>query len=121
MRRMRLVVRMVVVALLAGIAACSSQPQTAASGADASKAPARQGPGHAFRGRVEKVDAPARNVLVAGEDVEGWMAAMTMLYEIEPAEMLQKLAAGDQITATVYDGDFKVLHEVKIVPPALPK
>ena len=28
-----------------------------------------------------------------------------------------KVKAGDQITAKVYDGDFKTLHDVQVVPP----
>jgi Cu/Ag efflux protein CusF len=121
MMRIRPAVRALAAVLLVGLLGCSSQPQTAGTATAAAKAPAPPGQAHAFRGRVEKVDVPARSVLVAGENVEGWMGAMTMPYEIQPPEMLEKLAAGDQITATVYDGDVRVLHEVKIAPPAPPK
>ena len=108
------------VTLLVATAGCSSQPRTTGSATSDAKAPAKPAP-HAFRGTVEKVDTTARSVMVAGEDVEGWMGAMIMVYEIEPPEMLAKLAAGDHITATVYDGDFKTLHDVKLAPPAPPK
>jgi len=110
-------------AIVAGAAACSSPPQTGAttgSAADA-KAPAKAALAHSFRGKVERVDKSARSVMVAGEDVAGWMSAMTMPYEIEQPEVLEKLTAGDQITATVYDGDFKTLHDVKIVPSPPPR
>ena len=119
--RVRPGIRALAVVLLVGLPGCSSPPQTAGNAAAAAKAPTPPGQAHAFRGRVEKVDAPARTVLVAGENVEGWMGPMTMLYEIQPPEMLEKLAAGDQITATVYDGDVRVLHGVKLAPPAPPK
>ena len=72
---------------------------------------------HAFRGKVEKVDAKAQTVTVAGENVDGWMAAMTMVYKVDKEEILKQMKAGDQITAKVYDGDFQVLHDVKVVPP----
>ena len=71
---------------------------------------------HAFRGKVEKVDAKAKTVTVAGENVEGWMAAMTMTYKVDKEDVFKQVKAGDQITAKVYDGDFQVLHDVKIVP-----
>jgi len=71
---------------------------------------------HVFRGKVEKVDTKAKTVTVAGENVEGWMPAMTMIYKVDKEDMLKQVKAGDQITARVYDGDFQVLHDVKIVP-----
>jgi len=72
---------------------------------------------HEFRGKVEKVDAKAKMVTVAGENVPGWMAAMTMAYAVDKESVLGTLKAGDQITAKVYDGDVRTLHDVKVVPP----
>ena len=71
---------------------------------------------HAFRGKVAKVDAKAKTLTVDGENVEGWMAAMTMSYAVDKEEVITKVKPGDQITAKVYDGDFKTLHDVQVVP-----
>jgi Cu/Ag efflux protein CusF len=71
---------------------------------------------HTFRGKVEKVDTKAKILTVNGESVEGWMAAMTMNYAVDKADVLDKVKAGDQITAKVYDGDFKTLYDVRVVP-----
>jgi Cu/Ag efflux protein CusF len=73
---------------------------------------------HAFKGKVEQVDQKAKTVTVAGEAVEGWMGAMTMVYKFDKDDVLKAVKSGDQITAKVYDGDFQVLHDVKILPPA---
>jgi Cu/Ag efflux protein CusF len=72
---------------------------------------------HAFRGKVEKVDAKAKTLSVNGEDVPGWMSAMTMTYGVDKEDVINHVKVGDQITAKVYDGDFKTLHDVKVVPP----
>lgn len=72
---------------------------------------------HTFRGKVEKVDAKAKMLTVNGEKVDGWMGAMTMSYAVDKADVIEKVKAGDQITAKVYDGDFKTLHDVQVVPP----
>lgn len=69
---------------------------------------------YTFKGKVESVDAKAKTLTVNGENVEGWMAAMTMAYEVDDPEVLKKVKAGDQITATVYDGD-TILHKVQVV------
>ena len=75
---------------------------------------------HAFKGKVEKVDAKTKTITVAGENVEGWMGAMTMTYAVDKDTVLATLKSGDQIAAKVYDGDFKTLYDVKLVPPAPP-
>jgi protein SCO1/2 len=86
------------------------------------RAQARQGARreHTFRGRVEQVNAQAGTVIVNGENVEGWMAAMTMTYKVDAPAVLRTVKAGDTITATVYDGDFAVLHNVKVEASAGP-
>jgi Cu/Ag efflux protein CusF len=72
---------------------------------------------HTFRGKVEKVDAKAKTMTVNGEKVEGWMGAMTMAYSVDKEDVLTKVKAGDQITAKVYDGDFKTLYDVQVLTP----
>jgi len=72
---------------------------------------------HDFKGKVEKVDAKAKTVTVNGENVPGWMAAMTMTYAVDKDAVLATLKKGDEITAKVYEGDFKTLYDVQVVPP----
>jgi Cu/Ag efflux protein CusF len=75
---------------------------------------------HAFKGKVEKVDPKTKMVTVNNESIPGWMTSMTMTYKVDkPSEgALANLKPGDQITATVYDGDFQTLYGIKVVPPA---
>jgi Cu/Ag efflux protein CusF len=76
---------------------------------------------YVFRGKVEKIDAATKKITVTNESIEGWMGAMTMGYAVDkPDEVLKEVKAGDQIIATVYDGDY-VLYNVKVAPPGKSK
>ena len=70
---------------------------------------------HVFKGKVEKIDLANKSFVVNGEEVKGWMGAMTMSYGTDKEDILKKLKVGDEITAKVYDDDFKVLHDVQVV------
>ena len=72
--------------------------------------------GYTLRGKVEQVNESTKSLTVAHEKVEGWMDAMTMTYAVDKEETLKHVKAGDQITATVYDGDY-TLHDIKVVTP----
>jgi Cu/Ag efflux protein CusF len=72
---------------------------------------------YAFRGKVESVDVKSNTMRVAGENVPGWMAAMTMVYKSDKPEVVKTLKAGDEITAKVYEGDFATLYDIKVAPP----
>lgn len=68
---------------------------------------------YTFHGKVEAVND--NSLKVNGEEVKGWMAAMTMDYKVDDPSVLKKVKPGDQIMATVYDGDL-VLHKVQVMP-----
>ena len=71
---------------------------------------------HTFRGKVEKIDMNAKTFTVNGQKVEGWMEAMTMVYVPDKEDVLKRVKVGDEITAKVYDGDFRTLHDVQVAP-----
>ena len=72
-------------------------------------APAKKS--YTFHGKVEAVNADG--LTVNGEKVEGWMDAMTMRYKVDDPRVLKKVKVGDEITATVYEGDL-LLHKVQV-------
>jgi Cu/Ag efflux protein CusF len=69
---------------------------------------------YTFHGKIESLDAASKSMTVNGEKVEGWMGAMTMKYEVDTAEVFKTAKVGDNIEATVYDGDFK-LYKVHVI------
>jgi Cu/Ag efflux protein CusF len=72
---------------------------------------------YVFKGKDEKVDAKANVLTVNNENIPGWMVSMSMSYAVDKGDVLKTLKVGDVITARVYDGDFKTLYNVKVVPP----
>ena len=101
-----------ITALIAGLAlACASgdsRQQNDQASPQVQKVP------HQFKGKVEAVDAPGKKLTVNGENVEGWMGAMTMMYTPDKDDVLTKVKPGDEITATVFDGDFQTLYDVQV-------
>jgi Cu/Ag efflux protein CusF len=69
---------------------------------------------YTFHGKVESVDQSGKSMKVNGEEVKGWMGAMTMDYKVDDPSVLAKVKPGDRIMATVYDGDY-VLHKVQVM------
>ena len=54
-----------------------------------------------LKGKVVSVDKRGSMLNVDGEEIPGFMGAMTMPYQVKPASELEKLAPGDAITADV--------------------
>ena len=73
-----------------------------------------KGKSHTLAGKVEAVQADT--LTVNHGKVEGYMDAMTMPYKVDKPDILKTIKVGDQITSTVYDGDY-TLYDVKVVPP----
>ena len=71
---------------------------------------------YVFHGKVEKIDIKAKTITIDGQKVVGWMDAMMMSYGVDKDDILKTLKVGDEITAKVYEGDFKILHDIKVVP-----
>jgi len=75
-----------------GIAGCSKP---------ASSTPAEQPKRYHLAGKVVSVDQQQASVTVDGQEITGFMSAMTMPYPVHDAKALAGLAAGDEITADV--------------------
>jgi len=52
-------------------------------------------------GRVVSIDKPTQSMNVDGDAIPGFMAAMTMPYQVRNASVLDKLYPGDQIKAEI--------------------
>ena len=72
-----------------------------------------KGKSHTLEGKVEGVQATM--LTVNHGKVEGYMDAMTMPYKVDKPDLLKSVKVGDQIKATVYDGDY-TLYDIQVVP-----
>jgi len=72
-----------------------------------------KGKSHTLEGKVEAVQTD--RVIVNHGRVPGYMDAMVMPYKVDKPDILKKIKAGDQISATVYDGDF-TLYDIQVTP-----
>ena len=51
------------------------------------------------------------------QKIEGYMDDVTMRYKVDKPDVFKKVKVGDQIRATVYDGDY-TLYDVEVLWPA---
>ena len=72
---------------------------------------------YTLHGKIEAVKQSEKKATVKHDKIEGYMGAMTMDYGIGDPAMVNKLKTGDEITATIYDGDY-TLYDIKVAPPA---
>ncbi len=56
-------------------------------------------------GRVVSVDKANQSINVDGDAIPGFMAAMTMPYQVKDASVLEKSSPGDQIKADIVVGN----------------
>ncbi len=72
-----------------------------------------------LKGKVVSIDKRANMANIDGEEIPGFMGAMTMPYIVKPASELDKLAPGDAITAdVVVQGDDSWLENVVVTAHA---
>jgi len=68
---------------------------------------------YSLHGTIEAVKDADQKVTVKHDKIEGYMGAMTMDYKVGDAGMIKKLKTGDEVTATLYDGDF-TLYNIQV-------
>jgi protein SCO1/2 len=68
-------------------------------------APGGEGKRYKLTGRVVSVDSGNQSVVVDGDDIPGFMSAMTMAYKVKNQADLNKLAAGDRLSADIVGGN----------------
>lgn len=78
--------------------ACNKGPTPSSGQMTSQVQPAKH---YHLKGKVVSIDQRAKMADIDGEAIPGFMEAMTMPYQVKPAEELNKLSAGDTITADV--------------------
>jgi Cu/Ag efflux protein CusF len=71
---------------------------------------------YALRGQVISVAPNRQEITIKHEEIKGLMAAMTMPYKVSSAKLLDGVAPGDLITATlvVVSGDGRLTRITKV-------
>jgi Cu/Ag efflux protein CusF len=70
-----------------------------------------------FKGRVESLDFNKKRVIVAHQEIKGYMEAMTMSFAVKDENVLRELKSGDQMQATlVFDSatNLSWLEDIKV-------
>jgi len=96
------ILRVILLASLGIPAACGPSHSAQQTGAKGENGNLKR---YQLTGRVVSIDKPARSINVDGEEIPGFMAAMTMPYPVKDAAALDKLSPGDQIKAEIVLGN----------------
>ncbi len=83
-------------ALALGVSGCKKSAQPAAQ---------QQAKRYHLVGKVVSIDKDQASVMVDGQEIVGFMGAMTMAYSVRDAKVLTPLAPGDEIAADVVVDD----------------
>ncbi len=75
------------------------------AGCKKSAPPAQQAKRYHLVGKIVSIDKDQASIMVDGQEIVGFMAAMTMPYSVRDAKLLTPLAPGDEITADVVIDD----------------
>jgi protein SCO1 len=77
---------------------------------------------YVLTGTVQSIDVPNHDVVVDGDDVPGYMDAMSMPYSVPDEKALKALNVGDIIRADiVVHGDDAHLENIQVTGHAKPK
>ena len=108
----QLTIPIAVALILSCLTACNSSTQpTVVQPAPVTGAAKR----YHLTGKVVSVDKRANMLNVDGEDIPGFMSAMTMPYNVKPESQLEKLSPGDSVTAdVVIEGDNAWLENIAV-------
>ncbi len=94
----------------------SCNKATNQSGQSGGASQSTSGKRYHLKGKVVSIDKRANMANIDGEDIPGFMGAMTMPYIVKPASELDKLAPGDAITADiVVQGDESWIENVTVM------
>ena len=100
-------ISVLIVLVCLAVCACSAKPAAAKR--------------YHLEGTVVSTDKPLHQAMIQHKDIPGFMGAMTMAYTFPNDKDLDKLSAGESITATVVATDSKVwIEDVHVVKPAPP-
>ena len=98
-RRMRAMILSIVALVCLGmLTACGPSRSAKQAGAKGDDKGSKR---YILTGRVVSIDKPTQSMNVDGDAIPGFMAAMTMPYQVRNASVLDKLYPGDQIKAEI--------------------
>src|SRR4051794_37762045 len=75
-------------------------PAESASAVEQAPAPASETKEYKLEGEIVSVDKEKKAAVIKHGQIEGYMGAMTMSYPVPEAADLEKIKAGDKVTAT---------------------
>lgn len=105
---MRILTNLFILSLIAAsYLSCSRVPNQSGSSSPAKR--------YHLKGKILSIDKRANMANIDGEEIPGFMSAMTMPYVVKPAAELDHLSAGDGITAdVVVEGDDSWIENITV-------